>query len=501
MENVLEGLRPHWRKFEIKPTTWIAGALACATLGATWKVYSLGISLYTLNQLVLAFNVFAIYFFYQLAHGLQNFIGVSPQRGFAKIVLEFLKVWIGIFITNFLQYYFVTRPLFGQNFDPNIPFLMVAFAIPAAALGFLIYCAREVKTKPYMHRILLLLLSGLGSALTIVLVHGIYQHASVYAVNLLVLTFNVISIYFFYHVFDTFEIGLEFGLAQAIGAKPKHRTFRFFLEFSKLFASIFITNLLQFYLVGRPIFNQNYDPNLWFIVLAFSIPSAAIARIVFELRQAQELALQSRLAQAEAQYNLLEAQMQPHFLFNSLNVLSELIYVDPDLACSVTQQLADLYREILTNSKQKFSNLGSEISILKKYIQIQKIRFGDRIRFKSEIDPSYDDLSVPSLILQTLVENAIKHGISPRQEGGDIELTVQPVEGRGKKMYEITVSNTGELYKGPKSKELGTGLQNTKNRLELFYGRSHGFNIYSDDNKTYVKFRVPQEREPQETNI
>jgi signal transduction histidine kinase len=331
-----------------------------------------------------------------------------------------------------------------------------------------------------------------------VLVHLIYQHTSVYAVNLLVMTYNVISIYFFYHVLDYLEVGVEYAVIQATGSRSKNRSLRFMLEFVKLFFAIFITNLLQFYLVGRPIFNQNYDPNFLFIVLAFSIPSAAIARIIFELRQAQELALQSRLAQAEAQYNLLEAQMQPHFLFNSLNVLSELIYVDPDLACSVTQQLADLYREILTNSKQNFSNLGSEISILKKYIQIQKIRFGDRIRFKCDIDPSLDDLSVPSLILQTLVENAIKHGISPRQQGGDIELTVTPVEGS---MYEITVSNTGELYKGPKTKELGTGLQNTKNRLELFYGRSHGFNIYSDQNKTYVKFRVPQHRELQEKTV
>jgi LytS/YehU family sensor histidine kinase len=188
--------------------------------------------------------------------------------------------------------------------------------------------------------------------------------------------------------------------------------------------------------------------------------------------------------------------MQPHFLFNSLNVLSELIYVDPDLACSVTQQLADLYREILTNSKQKFSNLGSEISILKKYIQIQKIRFGDRIRFKCDVGSEYFDISVPSLILQTLVENAIKHGISPKQEGGDIELTVIPhadsVFSKSGSMYEICVSNTGELFKDVKKKDSGgTGLQNTKNRLDLFYGHSHGFRIYSDNKKTYVQFKVP----------
>jgi len=344
-----------------------------------------------------------------------------------------------------------------------------------------------IARKASRHHYLLLLLSGLGSFLTLLTIHSIYQRVSPYAINLLSVLYNVISIYFFYQVFN--------GLEAESGFKPKNRSVKFFLEFLKLFIAIFITNVIQFYVISRPILRQNYDPNFFFIIIVISVPAAAIARLVFELRQAQETALQSRLAQAEAQYNLLETQMQPHFLFNSLNVLSELIYVDPDLACSVTQQLADLYREILTNSKKRFSNLGSEISILKKYIQIQKIRFGDRIRFKCDVGAEYFDLDVPSLLLQTLVENAIKHGISPKQEGGDIELTVVPVssaiwspEGT---MYEICVSNTGELYKGPKNKELGTGLQNTKNRLDLFYGRSHGFTIYSDDEKTYVRFRVP----------
>ncbi|MBY0385881.1 histidine kinase, partial [bacterium] len=242
---------------------------------------------------------------------------------------------------------------------------------------------------------------------------------------------------------------------------------------------------------------QNYDPNHLLVILGIAFPAAAIARIIFELRQAKEIAIQSKLAQAEAQYNLLETQMQPHFLFNSLNVLSELIYVDPDLACSVTQQLADLYREILTNSKQKFSNLGSEISILKKYIQIQKIRFGNRIRFSYDPSIEFLNISVPSLILQTLVENAIKHGISPRQEGGEIELTVIPdrksMNSKDEPMYEICISNTGELFKDNKKKDSGggTGLQNTKNRLDLFYGHSHGFRIHSDDKKTYVQFKVP----------
>ena len=136
----------------------------------------------------------------------------------------------------------------------------------------------------------------------------------------------------------------------------------------------------------------------------------------------RETALKSKVAQAETQYKLLESQMQPHFLFNSLNVLSELIYVDRDMANSMIQKMADLYRDILNNSKTRFSTLESEISVLKKYIEIQKIRFTHRLQFHVDISPAFYNLKIPSLMLQTLVENAIKHGISPKKEGGEIFL-------------------------------------------------------------------------------
>jgi two-component system, LytTR family, sensor kinase len=351
----------------------------------------------------------------------------------------------------------------------------------------------DLTQRQNYNQLWILLISGLVSLLVLLSSHLFFSHLYS-AISLISMAFNVICSYFFYQLFDL--------IGNKAGIQFRWRGLKFFYEFTKLISAIFCAASIQFYYISKPLLRQNYDPNHLLVILAIAFPAAAIARIIFELRQAKELAIQSKLAQAEAQYNLLETQMQPHFLFNSLNVLSELIYVDPDLACSVTQQLADLYREILTNSKQKFSNLGSEISILKKYIQIQKIRFGERIRFKCDVGAEFFNISVPSLILQTLVENAIKHGISPRQEGGDIELTVTPdpdsLFNKTGPMYNICVSNTGELFKGVKKKDNGgTGLQNTKNRLDLFYGHSHGFRIHSDDKKTYVQFKVPAlQKEP-----
>ncbi len=486
----------------------LSGLGSGLTLVAIYLIYR-DVSQYTISMLSILQNLLNIFFMYQVLDILFYPLYDKDRGKKLLYLLEFGKLFLAMLITAALQYYLISRPILDQNSQPNYLYVTFFLALPAAVIARILYELKLKKQKepeeaydknysqtlvhnPAMQsqiNYIILLVSGFAGGGILLLIHLAARILMLQTINLLTALFFIICIYFVYQLLDLMD--------KQWGIRTKNNSLRFGLEFVKLFLAFFVATNAQFYLIARPILYQNYDINYLFVTLSVSIPAAVIARLIFEMRQAKEIALQSRLAQAEAQYNLLETQMQPHFLFNSLNVLSELIYVDPDLACSVTQQLADLYREILSNSKSNFSNLGSEISILKKYIQIQKIRFGERIRFKSEIGAEYFEVAVPSLILQTLVENAIKHGISPRQEGGDIELTLQPIDN----MYEITVSNTGETFKGDTSAVLnraphrhqGTGLQNTKNRLELFYGRSHGFRIYSDDKKTYVSFRVPKE--------
>lgn len=260
----------------------------------------------------------------------------------------------------------------------------------------------------------------------------------------------------------------------------------FFVEFFKFFITFILGGQYQYSFIYEPLFHYQRPSNLSIIFVSTALYSAIGAAVFYRFRQIKDIALKSKVAEAEAQYSLLESQMQPHFLFNSLNVLSELIYVEPDMAHDMTQKLADLYREVLTNSKNKFSTLESEISIIRKYIEIQKIRFGDRIHFQVDISPAYYNLQIPSLMLQTLVENAIKHGISPKKEGGQINLSVKKNGG----LFEVCVSNTGALYRGHSESKKSTGLQNTRNRLDLTYGNKHQFEIYADQNKTYVKFNI-----------
>jgi two-component system, LytTR family, sensor kinase len=287
-------------------------------------------------------------------------------------------------------------------------------------------------------------------------------------------------LFVFFTIYDSL---INFACNLIIGKQTKPNIL---IEFPKFFFMFLTTWLYQYTFIYEPIFHHPRPTNISILLVTNLLYSAIAATIFYKFRQMKDIALKSKVAEAEAQYSLLESQMQPHFLFNSLNVLSELIYVDPDLANAMSQQMADLYREILNNSKSKFSTLESEISILKKYVDIQKIRFGDRIKFEVDVSPAYYNLQIPSLMLQTLVENAIKHGISPKKEGGLIKLSVK----KQQNLFEVCISNTGALYKGHKESKRSTGLTNTRNRLELTYGRWNDFKIYSDEERTYVKFMI-----------
>lgn len=193
--------------------------------------------------------------------------------------------------------------------------------------------------------------------------------------------------------------------------------------------------------------------------------------------------LELKAAKTEAELHVLKNQMQPHFLFNSLNSLAELIESNKNYASVMTQNLADLYREILENSKQQLSTVQSEISIIKKYLALEKLRFGERLNYKVEELPNGDSVLIPSLILQTLVENAIKHGVAPSTGGGTVHVKVLK-NGSG---FKAEISNTGQPIISYKDNK-GTGLENTKSRLELLYGDKHQFQLDGRSDGTVVSF-------------
>lgn len=202
-------------------------------------------------------------------------------------------------------------------------------------------------------------------------------------------------------------------------------------------------------------------------------------------KQTQEYNLKLRAESAEANMNVLKNQMQPHFLFNSLNSLAELIDTNREFASKMTQNLSDLYREILESSKNAKSSLTCELSIVQKYLELESLRFGKRLSFKIKPPQDSEKILIPSLILQTLVENAIKHGISQSLNGGFIEIEILPNQNG----YSVEIRNTSGVSQDVKA-STGTGLMNTQSRLDLFYGDKHQFAISSTSDMTVAHFWI-----------
>jgi len=191
--------------------------------------------------------------------------------------------------------------------------------------------------------------------------------------------------------------------------------------------------------------------------------------------------LRAELAQAqlhltEAQLQALKMQLHPHFLFNTLNSISALLYEDVDTADQMLARLGDFLRMTLENSGAQRVTLQEELEFLRCYLEIERVRFHDRLTVNMRIDPDTLDARVPNLILQPIVENAIKHGIVSRIAPGEIEISAKRVGDS----LELEVKDNGPGLHRAKSSGLvkeGLGLGNTRARLEQLYGESHHFDM------------------------
>jgi two-component system, LytTR family, sensor kinase len=169
-----------------------------------------------------------------------------------------------------------------------------------------------------------------------------------------------------------------------------------------------------------------------------------------------------------AQLQALQAQLQPHFLFNTLNAIASLIPESPEVAEEMVESLADLLRAALRDGRQREIPLEREMELLDQYLRIQELRFQDRLRVRRALPPELADALVPPLLLQPLVENAIRHGVAPRPGGGAVSVSV---EGSGGQLV-IVVEDDGPGFTGAARDGAGLGLANVRARLERLYGDS-----------------------------
>ncbi|BDU72784.1 sensor histidine kinase [Mesoterricola silvestris] len=186
-----------------------------------------------------------------------------------------------------------------------------------------------------------------------------------------------------------------------------------------------------------------------------------------------------------ARTRLLQSQLHPHVLFNALNGLAELIHKDPPTAEQSVKHLADLLRRILRASETPTFSLGEERALVEDYLFIEGLRLGLRLRLQWDWDASLDGQQVPPLLIQPLVENAIKHGIAPNRGGGELLVRV----GRDGRDLILEVWNTGAAYEARPGS--GIGLRNLEARLALHFGLDTAFSIQPDKGGTLASIRLP----------
>ena len=194
-------------------------------------------------------------------------------------------------------------------------------------------------------------------------------------------------------------------------------------------------------------------------------------------QEAQAQALRAELAQAQLQ--ALRMQVNPHFLFNTLNAIAVLVRGNETTKAARTLRLlSDLLRATFKGADVQMVPLREEIDLLERYLEIEQTRFGDRLRVEIDVDPAVSEAPVPYLILQPLVENAVRHGIAPHADAGVVRVTAAPA---GADRMELTVADSGPGFSSLDPEVLsdddGVGLSNTRRRLQTLYGEQHTFEL------------------------
>jgi len=213
------------------------------------------------------------------------------------------------------------------------------------------------------------------------------------------------------------------------------------------------------------------------------------ARNETKLVEQQQLLMQARLA-------ALSSQINPHFLFNTLNSVSSLIRTDPEKARTVVHKLSNILRRLL-RKHDNFTPLRDELSFIEDYLSIEMVRFGEKLRFERHISPGMLDLLVPSMLLQPLVENSIRHGLSRKLEGGTIRISGQVADGR----IRLEVEDDGLGIPEGKLAHLldqGIGISNVNERLKVLFGNDYRLHV---DSRPGVGTRIEIEFPELETTV
>ena len=231
----------------------------------------------------------------------------------------------------------------------------------------------------------------------------------------------------------------------------------------------------------------------WFVILAWAVLYFGI-KYYRLFQEVQRSALKSAAMAHEAQLKMLRYQLNPHFLFNTLNAISTLILEQAtEDANRMVTRLSSFLRHSLDNDPMKMVTLKQELATLKLYLDIEKVRFEERLSLELDIEDEAYEALIPSLLLQPLVENAIKYGIARSEDGGHLKIAARVFA--GDLLLELSDDGPGvELVDGQIPGASGVGLRNTRERLQELYNSQHSFRLSkTEPHGLTVRIRMPFE--------
>jgi two-component system LytT family sensor kinase len=285
---------------------------------------------------------------------------------------------------------------------------------------------------------------------------------------------------------------------------PRRATFQLFFLLTVLFAEFLRVGLGHLFR-SRDLIHYLYpnwpSPHPLNIVALYATTLFATTlplKVWNNARNERKLEDQQRLL-IEARLEALSSQINPHFLFNTLNSVSSLIRTNPEQARTVVYRLSNILRRLL-RKHDNFNPLREELSFIDDYLSIEMVRFGDKLRFVKDVDPATLDRLVPSMLLQPLIENCIRHGLSGKLGGGTVRLAGHLVEGK----LRLLVQDDGVGI--PETKlatmfERGIGVSNINERLKLFFGGEYRMWIDSKPGQgTKIEIELP-ELQPNRTTV
>ena len=195
----------------------------------------------------------------------------------------------------------------------------------------------------------------------------------------------------------------------------------------------------------------------------------SLVRAQLDLKAAKVKQLEQEKQIVEAELRALQAQIEPHFLFNTLANTISLIETEPPLAVKTLESLTTLLRGTLQNTRRSDLTLANELELIRAYLDIQKIRLGDRLNYVIECEDGLAEHPLSPMLMQPIVENAVLHGIEPNAEGGVINVDIHSVQKQEEEYIVIQTQNSGAKFNQHVSKGSGCGLHNIERRLETLY--------------------------------